>query len=119
MENKINSVQAGIWGGFFLLLAITLLVNFIQSLFGQAEFAYWHMFTLLIAWAMFRASLTDIQFCRIIIHCKHALMAVASFFSEVPSQARKIKRAAASAAKALSLLPEFFVRNYNHFQTEP
>lgn len=68
MENKINNSMVAIWGGFTILLAVTLTVNAIQSIFGQAVFAYWHLFTLAVSCIMTRASMTEMQWLRML--CK-------------------------------------------------
>lgn len=119
MENKINLVQAGIWGGFFLLLAVTLLVNLCQALSGYADLAVWHWPTLAIAWWFFRAHLTTVQYCRLLIHIKQSpaiLLAVAKLAWHV---CRKVSKSAVAAARALGTLPDLFIQSYNHFQTEP
>lgn len=46
MENKINNLAAVLCCSITALLAISLVVNGIQALFGLAKFAYWHLGTL-------------------------------------------------------------------------
>lgn len=113
MENKINSIQGAIWGGFTLILAVTLLANGIQSIFNpEVEFASWHLFTLAMSAIMTRASISDVQLCRWIIRAKHALQWIVR-------TSKKVARTAVCIVKAACTIPDLFVQSYNRIQTEP
>lgn len=113
MENKINNSMVAIWGGFTILLAVTLTVNAIQSIFGQAVFAYWHLFTLAVSCIMTRASMTEMQWLRMLVQGRRLLRCIVKV-------GRQFRRAIPSIFKALKDMPaQFLVSYHNHIQTEP
>ena len=113
MENKINNSMVIIWGGFTILLAVTLTVNAIQSIFGQAVFAYWHLFTLAVSYIMTRASMTEMQWLRLLVRFRRLLRWMLK-------AGRDIRRSIPSIFKALKEVPAQFMASYhNHIQTEP
>lgn len=55
MEKEMNRLTGGLWLLFAAFIAIALLVNAIHAIFGQADFAWWHLFTLMLSWWLARA----------------------------------------------------------------
>lgn len=55
MEKGINRITGGAWLLFTAFIAIALLINAINAIFGNAEFAWWHLPTLALGWWLARS----------------------------------------------------------------
>lgn len=51
-EEMMERTQLGIWRGTMVIIAVALAVNAVQAMAGKANFAWWHLPTLAIAWMM-------------------------------------------------------------------
>lgn len=106
MENKINSLTAGLWIGFTVLLAVTLAVNGVQALLGHAKFAYWHLATLAIGVTFSLSFLTERQKVRCLAFIRLTRIRLRHILVQ-PSTGR------------LRSLAALFTQPSNRLQTEP
>jgi len=51
MERIINNIQSYIWLGLAVIIIVSILINWIAN----GIFAYWHIFTALISYVMYKA----------------------------------------------------------------
>ncbi len=51
-EKKMERTSVGIWRVLAVVIAVALMVNAVQAVAGKAEFAWWHLGTLGIAYIL-------------------------------------------------------------------
>lgn len=51
-EERMERTTVGIWRVFAVVVAVALMVNAVQAVMGKAQFAWWHLGTLMIAYTM-------------------------------------------------------------------
>ncbi|MDD7454971.1 MAG: hypothetical protein PUK70_01775 [Bacteroidales bacterium] len=49
---SIKSLDYAVWTAITVLIALTLIINAVSSLFGKTDFAWWHLVTLLLCHGM-------------------------------------------------------------------
>ncbi len=110
MENRINNIQVLLWIGFTCLLAVTLAVNGVQALFGNAKFAYWHIPSLFVGMLFSWESMTAPQRAKFLAFIRLSRIKAARHSRTISAKAHRAVRGLA----ALFTFPPF-----NRPQTEP
>lgn len=54
-DKKMERTSVGIWRVFAVVVAVALAANAAQAMAGKANFAWWHLPTLMISYTMVRA----------------------------------------------------------------